>query len=60
MAVKHVVTSGLGFTVPSYLLTEGFGNFGTGGGTGTPLRGLRRLRGRSAAIIAATLLLLVG
>lgn len=34
MAVKHVVTDGIGFTVPSYLLTEGIGNFSAGGGGG--------------------------
>lgn len=34
MAVKHVVTDGLGFTVPSYLLTQGLGNFSAGGGGG--------------------------
>jgi hypothetical protein len=27
MAIKHVVTDGLGFTVPSYLLTDGLGDF---------------------------------
>ena len=35
MAVKHVVTDGIGFTVPSYLLTEGIGNFSAAGGAGT-------------------------
>lgn len=25
MAIKHVVTGGLGFTVPSFLLTDGLG-----------------------------------
>jgi hypothetical protein len=31
MAIKHVVTQGVGFTVPSYILTDGIGNF-----SGTP------------------------
>ena len=35
MAIKHVVTDGIGFTVPSYLLTEGFGNFSAAGGGGS-------------------------
>lgn len=36
MAIKHVVTDGIGFTVPSYLLTEGIGDFSAaaGGGVG--------------------------
>ena len=62
MAIKHVVTQGVGFTVPSYILTDGIGNFsaggGGGGGSGFDARRLRRRR--FAGVILATLFLLVG
>jgi hypothetical protein len=66
MAIKHVVTDGLGFTVPSYLLTDGIGNFSAGAGvvvgagysTGSSVRLKRRRRALVAAILPMLLLLI--
>jgi len=44
MAVKHVVTQGVGFTVPSYILTDGFGDFSGSPPPAAPASARRRRR----------------
>lgn len=34
MAVKHVVTTGVGFSPAAFIITEGFGDLSGGGGGG--------------------------
>lgn len=60
MAIKHVVTQGVGFTVPSYILTDGIGDFsaGGGGGGGGVDRRLRRRRFVGAILHGLLLLML--
>lgn len=50
MAIKHVVTDGLGFTVPSYLLTDGIGDFSAAGGGVVGDAGTDRRR-RSSSVL---------
>jgi len=61
MAIKHVVTQGVGFTVPSYILTDGIGDFSAGGGGGGGGGVDRRLRRRRfvGAILHGLLLLML-
>lgn len=61
MAIKHVVTQGIGFTVPSYILTDGIGDFSAGGGGGGGGGVDRRLRRRRfvGAVLHGLLLLML-
>ncbi|OQW37066.1 MAG: hypothetical protein A4C66_03270 [Nitrospira sp. HN-bin3] len=61
MAIKHVVTQGVGFTVPSYILTDGIGDFSAGGGGGGGGGVDRRLRRRRfvGAVLHGLLLLML-
>lgn len=50
MAIKHVITGGIGFDVPSYLLTDGIGDFSAGGGGVVGDAGTDRRR-RSSSVL---------
>lgn len=59
MAIKNVVTDGL-FEPPSYLLTQGLGDFtAAAAAAGTPLRSMRRSRARSLPAILGVLSLVL-